>query len=59
MEEGEIWEVEVEKIGDKGAGTARIGPDFIVLVSGTSAGGRVQIRLTVVWENSPDLVEAT
>ena len=59
MEEGEIWEVEAEKIGDKGVGTARIGPDFMMLVSEMSAGDRVQIRLTIVRENSPDLVEAS
>ena len=48
VEEGEIREVEIEDIGD---GIGRIGPGYIVFVSGTSVGDRVQIRLTDVREN--------
>lgn len=51
VEEGDILEVEIEDIGDKGDGIARIGPGYIIFVEGTEIGDRVTVEITSVQEN--------
>lgn len=51
VEEGEIREVEIEDIGEKGDGIARIGPGYIVFVPETVIGDRVTVEITDVREN--------
>lgn len=51
VEEGEIREVEIEDIGEKGDGIARIGPGYIVFVPDTVLGDRVTVEITDVREN--------
>lgn len=51
VEEGEIREVEIEDIGEKGDGIARIGPGYIVFVPDTVVGDRVTVEITDVREN--------
>lgn len=51
VEEGEIREVEIEDIGEKGDGITRIGPGYIVFVPNTVVGDRVTVEITDVREN--------
>lgn len=49
--EGEIVDLEVENLGDKGDGIARVGPGYVVIVPETSPGERVSAEITEVREN--------
>ena len=49
--EGDIREFEIEDIGDKGDGIARVGPGYIVFVPDTDVGDRVTVEITRVREN--------
>ena len=51
VEEGEIREVEIEDIGEKGDGLARIPPGYVVFVENTSPGDRVRIKITEARDN--------
>ena len=51
VEEGEQCEVEIEDIGDKGDGIARVGPGYIVFVPDTKVGDRVTVEITQAQEN--------
>lgn len=46
VDEGDTLDVEIEDVGDKGDGIARIGPGYIVFVPETQVGDRVTIRIT-------------
>jgi len=49
--EGEVREVEIEDVGDQGDGLARVGPGYVVFVSGASVGDRPTVRITSAREN--------
>ncbi len=49
--EGEVRQVEIEDIGDQGDGLARVGPGYVVFVSGASVGDRPTVRITSAREN--------
>ncbi|WP_251328494.1 TRAM domain-containing protein [Haloplanus pelagicus] len=51
VDEGEIREVEIEDIGEKGDGIARIPPGYVVFVENTSPGDRVRIKITEARDN--------
>ncbi|GAB3328796.1 TRAM domain-containing protein [Haloplanus salinarum] len=51
VDEGEIREVELEDIGEKGDGIARIPPGYVVFVENTSPGDRVRIEITEARDN--------
>lgn len=51
VDEGEIREVEIEDIGEKGDGIARIPPGYVVFVQKTSPGDRVRIKITEARDN--------
>lgn len=51
VEEGDVVDVEIEDVGDKGDGIARVGPGYVVIVPGTELGERVSIEITEVREN--------
>ena len=51
VSEGEIREVEIENLGDKGDGITRIDGGYVVIVPDTEVGERVTIRLDDVQEN--------
>lgn len=50
IEVGDIYEVEIEDIGDKGDGLARIGEGYIVFVPGTNIGDKVTVEITEARE---------
>jgi predicted RNA-binding protein with TRAM domain len=49
--EGEVREVEIEDVGEKGDGIARIPPGYVVFVEDTSPGDRVRIEITEARDN--------
>jgi predicted RNA-binding protein with TRAM domain len=49
--EGEVRQVEIEDVGDQGDGLARVGPGYVVFVSGASVGDRPTVRITSAREN--------
>jgi len=51
VEEGELREFEIEDVGDKGDGIARVGPGYVVFVPETKVGDRVTVEITQVREN--------
>lgn len=51
VEEGEVRDVEIEDIGDKGDGIARVERGYVIIVPGTDEGDRVTIEITNVREN--------
>lgn len=51
VETDEVLEVEIEDIGEKGDGIARIGPGYVVFVPNTAVGDRVAIKITEAREN--------
>lgn len=51
VEEGDIREVEIEDIGEKGDGLARIPPGYVVFVEDTRPGDRVRIKITEARDN--------
>ncbi|WP_050049471.1 TRAM domain-containing protein [Halanaeroarchaeum sulfurireducens] len=51
VEEGEVIDVEIENMGDQGDGIARVGPGYVVIVSGTDVGERVAAKITEAREN--------
>jgi predicted RNA-binding protein with TRAM domain len=51
VEEGEVRQVEIEDVGDQGDGLARVGPGYVVFVSGASVGDRPTVRITSAREN--------
>lgn len=51
VEEGELIEVEIEDVGEKGDGIARVGPGFIVFVSNTEIGDRVTAKVDQVRDS--------
>lgn len=51
VEEGDIRDVEIEDIGEKGDGIARIPPGYVVFVENTRPGDRVKIKISEAREN--------
>lgn len=51
VHEGEVRRVEIEDVGDQGDGLARVGPGYVVFVSGASVGDRPTVRITNAREN--------
>ena len=51
VSEGEMREVEIESMGDKGDGVAKIDGGYVVIVPDTEVGERVTIRLDDVRQN--------
>lgn len=51
VEEGELIEVEIEDLGEKGDGIARVGPGYIVFIPDTKVGDRVTAEVEQVREN--------
>ena len=51
VSEGEMREVEIESLGDKGDGVAKIDGGYVVIVPDTEVGERVTIRLDDVRKN--------
>jgi len=49
--EGEIREVKIESLGDKGDGITKINGGYVVIVPDTEVGERVTIRLDDVRQN--------
>ena len=49
--EGEERRLQIEDVGDKGDGIARVGPGYIVFVSDTEIGQQPLVRITTVREN--------
>lgn len=49
--EGETLQVQIEELGDKGDGIARVGPGYIVFVSETEVGQQPRVTITSVREN--------
>jgi predicted RNA-binding protein with TRAM domain len=45
---GDVYEVLVEDIGNKGDGIARIGPGYIILIPKTDIGHKVKIKINSV-----------
>lgn len=51
VEEGEQYEVEIEEVGDRGDGIAKVGSGYIVFVPGAGIGDRVTVEITGTREN--------
>ena len=51
MSEGETRRLEIEDMGDQGDGLARVGPGYVVFVSGVKVGDEPLVRITTVREN--------
>lgn len=51
VSEGEERRLQIEDLGDKGDGIARVGPGYIVFVSDTEIGQQPLVRITTVREN--------
>jgi predicted RNA-binding protein with TRAM domain len=51
VDEGDIREVEIEDIGSQGDGIARVDRGYVVFVSETKPGDRVNIRIIETREN--------
>ena len=51
VREGERYDVEIEDVGEKGDGIARVGPGYVVFVEGTAIGDRVTVEITQTREN--------
>ena len=51
VEVGETREVEIDSIGDKGDGIARIDRGYVVIVPDTEVGDRVTVRIESAKEN--------
>jgi predicted RNA-binding protein with TRAM domain len=51
VSEGQMREVEIESLGDKGDGITKIDGGYVVIVPNTEVGERVTIRLEDVREN--------
>ena len=51
VDEGDIREVKIEDIGSQGDGIARVDRGYVVFVSETKPGDRVNIRITETREN--------
>jgi predicted RNA-binding protein with TRAM domain len=49
--EGETLEVEIEGMGEKGDGLAKVGPGYVVFVSDTEIGQQPLVRVTTAREN--------
>ena len=51
VEEGEIVDVEIDSLGDKGDGIGRVGPGYVLIVPETDVGERVSVRITETKDN--------
>lgn len=51
VEEGDRLDVEIEDMGEKGDGIARVGPGYVVIVPGTEMNERAAVKITEVREN--------
>ncbi|EMA31320.1 TRAM domain-containing protein [Halobiforma nitratireducens] len=51
LEEGDIRDVEIERLGDQGDGLVKVDRGYVVIVPGTDVGDRVTIRVTEAKEN--------
>jgi len=51
VSEGETLEVEIESLGEKGDGLAKVGPGYVVFVSDTEVGQQPLVRVTTAREN--------
>jgi len=47
----DVLDVEIEDIGDKGDGIARVGPGYVIIVPDTELNERVSVEITDVREN--------
>lgn len=50
VEEGKEYEVEIDSVGEKGDGVAKIG-GFIIFVPGVSKGDKVKVKISRVLRN--------
>lgn len=51
VEEGEIVDVTIESIGEKGDGIAKVGPGYVVIVPDTEIDEQVTARISEVKDN--------
>lgn len=51
VEKGEIVEVEIESLGDKGDGIARVDKGYVIIIPDTDVGEQVSARLNKIKEN--------
>lgn len=51
VSEGETLQVEIESLGEKGDGLAKVGPGYVVFVSDTEIGQQPLVRVTAAREN--------
>jgi predicted RNA-binding protein with TRAM domain len=51
VSEGEELQVEIESLGEKGDGLAKVGPGYVVFVSDTEIGQQPLVRVTAAREN--------
>ena len=51
VSEGETRRLEIEDVGDQGDGLARVGPGYVVFVSGADIGDEPLVRITTVRDN--------
>jgi predicted RNA-binding protein with TRAM domain len=49
--ESDVLDVEIEDIGDKGDGIARVGPGYVIIIPDTRLNERVAVEITDVREN--------
>lgn len=51
VDEGDVVDVEIEDIGEKGDGIARVGPGYVVIVPDAEMGERVSVEVNETREN--------
>lgn len=49
--QSDVLDVEIEDIGDKGDGIARVGPGYVIIIPDTQLNERVAVEVTDVREN--------
>ncbi len=49
--QSDVLDVEIEDIGDKGDGIARVGPGYVIIIPDTELNERVSVEVTDVREN--------
>lgn len=49
--EGDVFDVEIESIGDQGDGIAKVGPGYVLVVPDTEVGEKVTIRVDEATNN--------
>jgi len=51
VDNGDLVDIEIDSLGDKGDGIGRVGPGYVVIVPDTDVGERVNVRITEAKEN--------